>query len=401
MTAPWLHVIGIGEDGMEGLAPAARTLVETAEVILGGERHHQLAPNITAQRLAWPSPFDAMIDTIRGLNGRRAVVLVTGDPLWFSVGARIARAFPEGGIAFHPALSAFQLAACRLGWSLADLDTLTAHGRPPEIILPRVQPGARLLILTTGARTPAQIARLLDDRGWGPSRMVVLSAMGGPQEARTEGTAETWDERDVPEFNTLAVEVHPGDHPRLTPRGPGLADHHFQTDGTMTKAEVRAITLSRLMPMRGALLWDVGAGSGSVGIEWMRMAPDARAIAIEPRADRRALAAQNALALGAPRLDIRPGQAPDALADLPAPDAVFLGGGLSEQAGDLAADRLRPLGRLVANAVTVEGEAVLASLHRRHGGGLTRIGIERAEPVGARTGWRPLMPVTQWHWVKG
>jgi precorrin-6B C5,15-methyltransferase / cobalt-precorrin-6B C5,C15-methyltransferase len=398
--APWLHVVGIGEDGLPGLSPAARAVVAAAEVIMGGDRHHALAPGITAERIAWPSPFDAMIDRIRGLRGRRLVILVTGDPLWFSVGARIARAIPAGEITFYPALSAFQLAACRMGWSLADTDCLTAHGRPPENILPFVQPGARLLVLTTGADTPARIAALLTTRGWGPSRLTVLSAMGGPDEARQAGTAEGWSAT-VPAFNTLAVDLLPGPDAALIPRGPGLPDHLFRTDGTMTKAEVRAITLSRLMPMRGALLWDIGAGAGSVGIEWMRMAPDARAIAVEPRADRRALAAENALALGAPRLDIRAGEAPGAFAHLPDPDAVFLGGGLSAAAAEIAMERLGRFGRLVANAVTVEGEVVLTGLHVRHGGGLSRIGVERAEPVGGRTGWRPLMTVTQWHWTKG
>ena len=394
---PWLHIVGIGEDGMDGLTPAARTVVEQAEVIIGGDRHHHLSDRVTAERIAWPSPFDAMIATIRGLRGRRAVILVTGDPLWYSVGARILRGIPAEEITFHPALSAFQWAAARMGWSLADVETLTVHGRPVQQMIPFIQPRARLLILTTGAETPAQIAAILRDRGYGPARLTVLANLGGPREARVDGTAADW-QTEVPAFNTMAVECLPGPDAQVATFA--LPDDAFVSDGTMTKSEIRALTLARLMPMRGALLWDVGAGCGSVGIEWMRMARDARAIAIEPREDRRLMAATNATALGAPALKIIAGEAPAALADLPAPDAVFLGGGLSAEAAAIALDRLTPCGRLVANAVTVESEALLADLHRRHGGDLIRIDIARLTPIGPRHGWKPAMPVVQWSLVK-
>lgn len=399
MSAPWLHVVGIGEDGLAGLLPATRAVVEAAEVILGGDRHHQLAPNVTAERIAWPSPFDAMIDTIRGLKGRRAVVLVTGDPLWFSVGARIGRAIDPGEIVYHPQLSAFQLAAARMGWSLADVETLTVHGRPVEQMIAFIQPDARLLILTTGSDTPARIARFLSARGFGASSMTVLASMGGPEEARFDGVAESWD-HEVPAFNTLAVECRAAPDAALLPRVPGLDDGLFRSDGTMTKQEVRAATVAKLMPMRGALLWDIGTGCGSVAIEWMRAAHYARAIGIEPRADRRAMAAENALSLGAPRLELRDGTAPEELEFLPAPDAVFIGGGLSQEVFDACWRALRPLGRLVANAVTLESEALLLALYKAHGGQLSKISVHRAEPVGGLTGWRPMMPVTQWSLVK-
>lgn len=395
----WLHIVGIGEDGLDGLVPATRAIVEAAEVILGGDRHHQLAANPGAERIAWPSPFDAMIETIRGLRGRRAVVLVTGDPLWFSVGARIGRAIAPSEIVYHPQLSAFQLAAARMGWSLADLETLTVHGRPVEQMIAFIQPDARLLILTTGAETPAQIARFLAQRGFGASRMTVLAAMGGKEEARFDGLAQTWDHV-VPPFNTLAVECIAAPDAALLPRVPGLEDDLFQSDGTMTKREVRAVTLAKLMPMRGALLWDIGTGCGSVAIEWMRAARYARAIGIEPRADRRAMAAANALALGVPQLRLIDGEAPEVLAGLDAPDAIFIGGGLTDEVFEVAFAALRPLGRLVANAVTLESEAVLLALHKRHGGQLSKISVQRAEPVGRLTGWRPQMPVTQWSLIK-
>ena len=399
MPDAWLHIVGIGEDGLDGLMPATRAVVDAAEVIIGGDRHHQLSDAITAERIAWPSPFDALIDRLRALKGRRVVVLATGDPLWFSVGARIGRAIPPSQIVYHPQLSAFQLAAARMGWSLADVETLTVHGRPVEQMIAFIQPDARLLILTTGSQTPAQIAQFLTDRGFGGSRMTVLAAMGGADEARFEGMAESWS-HSVPAFNTLAVECTAAPDAALLPRVPGLADELFEHDGTMTKQEVRAATIAKLMPMRGALLWDIGSGCGSVAVEWMRAARYAHAIGIEPRADRRAYAAANALALGVPKLRLIDGQAPAALQGLPAPDAVFIGGGLSHETFATVWSALRPLGRLVCNAVTLESEALLLELHKSHGGQLVKLMVNRAEPVGGLTGWRPLMPVTQWSLVK-
>nr|WP_309503167.1 precorrin-6y C5,15-methyltransferase (decarboxylating) subunit CbiE [uncultured Roseovarius sp.] len=399
MTEPWLHIVGIGEEGLAGLLPATRAIVEAAEVIVGGDRHHDLSSAIAAERVAWPSPFDALIDMLRGFKGRRVVVLATGDPLWFSVGARIGRAIDPAEIVYHPQLSAFQLAAARMGWSLADVETLTVHGRPVEQMIAFIQPGARLLILTTGAQTPAQIAGFLTQRGFGGSKMTVLAAMGGEREARFDGIAQDWNHT-VPAFNTLAVDCVAAPDAALLPRVPGLADDMFRHDGTMTKQEVRAATLAKLMPMRGALLWDIGCGCGSVAVEWMRAARYARAIGIEPRADRRAMAAANALALGTPRLELIEGQVPEALTGLAAPDAVFIGGGLSIETFDAAWEALRPLGRLVCNAVTLESEAVLIALHKAHGGQLVKLQVNRAEPVGNLTGWRPLMPVTQWSVIK-
>ncbi|KGM50444.1 bifunctional cobalt-precorrin-7 (C(5))-methyltransferase/cobalt-precorrin-6B (C(15))-methyltransferase [Pseudooceanicola atlanticus] len=399
MSDPWLHIVGIGEDGMDGLLPATRAVVEAADVIIGGDRHHVLSDSVTAERLAWPSPFDALISDLEGLRGRRVVVLATGDPLWFSVGTRIGRAIPPGEIVYHPQLSAFQLAAARMGWSMADLETLTVHGRPVEQMIAFIQPDARLLILTTGAETPGQIARFLTERGFGRSAMTVLANMGGAEEARFDGLAESWDHV-VPAFNTLAVECVAEPDAALLPRVPGLDDALFQSDGTMTKHEVRAATLAKLMPMRGAHLWDIGTGCGSVAIEWMRGARYTSAVGIEPRADRRAMAAANALALGVPRLELIEGEAPAVLEGLARPDAVFIGGGLSESVFLAAWEALKPLGRLVANAVTLESEAELISLHRAHGGDLVRLQVHRAEPVGRLTGWRPSMPVTQWSLVK-
>jgi len=394
----WLHIVGIGEDGINGLTPATRAVVEAAQVVVGGSRHHEMITG-NAERIAWPSPFDTLIEVLKSHAGKRVVVLATGDPLWYSVGARIGREIDPSGITYHPQVGAFQLAAARMGWSMADLETLTVHGRPVEQMIAFIQPNQRLLILTTGAETPAQIAGFLAERGFGQSTMTVLAAMGGENEARFDGIAESWN-HDVPAFNTLAVECVAADNAAMLPRVPGLSDDLFQGDGTMTKQEVRAASVAKLMPMRGALLWDVGCGCGSVAVEWMRAARYARAIGIEPRADRRTFAANNALALGVPKLELVDGMVPEALNDLPAPDAIFIGGGLSHETFEACWAALRPLGRLVVNAVTLESEAVLLKLYAEHGGDLARIQVSRADAIGRVNGWRPSMPVTQWSLIK-
>ena len=390
----WLHVIGIGDNGLDSLSPATRSILESAEVIFGADRHHDLTAHLTAERRAWPSPFDALISDLKSLKGKRVVVLATGDPLWYSVGARIARDIDPSEILFHPQLSAFQLAAARMGWSLADCETLTIHGRPTEQIIPFLAPYQSLLILTKDATSPAQVARILRERGYGASRLTALAHMNGANETRLDGTAADWS-HDVPDFHTLAVACIADNGVAVLPRT-GLPDSAFASDGTMTKQEVRAVTLAKLAPARGALLWDIGCGSGSVAIEWMRAARDARAIGVECRADRRAFAAENAVTLGAPALNLIDGTAPEALANLPAPDAVFIGGGLTPEVFAVAWSTLKPHGRLVANTVTLEGEAVLLALRAQFGGTLSRIAVERAVPVGRLTGWKPSMTVTQW-----
>ena len=399
MSSAWLHIVGIGEDGLDGLVPAARAVVESAEVIIGGERHHQMVGIHSAEQMKWPSPFDALISQLQTLRGKRVVVLATGDPLWFSVGARIGRSIDPAEITYYPQISAFQLASARMGWSMADVEALTVHGRPVEQIISFIQPNQRLLILTTGGQTPGQIAKFLADRGFGASKMTVLAAMGGGNELRFDGIAATWD-HEVPAFNTLAVDCIAAPDAALLPRVPGLPDELFEHDGTMTKRETRAVTIAKLMPMRGALLWDIGTGCGSVAVEWMRAARYAQAIGIEPREDRRAMAAQNALALGTPTLELVAGTAPEVLQGLAAPDAIFVGGGLTDGVFDAAWAALKPLGRFVSNAVTLESEAILMELHKKYGGELVRLAVTRAEPVGPYRGWRPFMPVTQWSLIK-
>jgi precorrin-6Y C5,15-methyltransferase (decarboxylating) len=329
-------------------------------------------------------------------------VLATGDPLCYGVGTTLLRRFAPEECLILPAPSAFSLACARLGWPLDRVETLTLHGRPLELILARLYPGARILALSEGAATPAQVAELLVGHGLGDARLVVLEHMGGPRERRLEATAGAWTEPEVAAFNTLAVEIPADARMPAASRLAGLPDAAFLGDGQMTKREVRAATLAALAPWPGALLWDVGAGCGSIAIEWLRSDPRCRAVAVEHKPRRVGLIAGNAAALGVPTLGIVEGRAPAALEGLDLegrerPDAVFLGGGLdTEGLFEACWAALKPGGRLVANVVTLEGEARLLALREAHGGELSRIQVARAEPIGPFHGWRPLMPVTQW-----
>jgi precorrin-6Y C5,15-methyltransferase (decarboxylating) len=393
----WLTLVGIGEDGLDGLSPVARRLVDGAEVLVGGERHLALAGAHKAEKLVWRSPLVATFDDIAARRGRRVVVLASGDPMWFGVGATLAGRFPPQEMTVVPHPGAFSLAASRLGWPLAEVTALTLHARPLERLALHLAPGARLLVLTEDGKAPASIAAYLRDRGWGSSRLTLLERLGGSLERRLEGKAEGWPHPPGAELNTLAIECVAGPKARPLSRSAGLPDDAFVHDGQLTKREVRAATLSALAPLPGQTLWDVGAGSGAIAIEWLRAAPGTRAYAIERDESRRDFILRNAATLGVPELNLIAGEAPAMLADLPAPDAVFVGGGLSvEGLVETCLKALKPGGRLVANAVTVEGEARLFALHGKHGGQLTRIAVSRAEPVGAFQGWRALMPITQW-----
>lgn len=400
--SPWLSIVGIGEDGMDGLSPAARTLVETAEAVVGGERHLGLIAPPSApcqqERIVWSSPLQHGIARLLAMRGRRVTVIATGDPMQFGIGATLADHLDAGEVTVIPHPSAFALAAARLFWPLDGVATLSVHGRAVERVIPHIAPGARLIVLTSDANTPRQIAALLDGRGFGESRMVALAHMGGPHEARLEACARDWS-GDVPDFHTLCIECVAGPDAVWHART-GLADNAFQHDGKLTKREVRAAALAKLRPHPGAHLLDIGAGCGSVAIEWMRAETNTGAVALEPLSERRAMMAQNATALGTPDLDIRDGRAPEALADLPEPDAIFIGGGLSGDTIAAATTKLKPGGRLVAHAVTLESEAVLTDAQARHGGDLVRHSVARAEAIGAFRGWRPAMPVTQWAWTK-
>ncbi len=396
----WLAIVGIGEDGVDGLADKARALISGADMVFGGVRHLDLAaPLIRGESRKWPVPFDVM--PLLAHAGSRVCVLASGDPLLHGVGSTLLRHVPAEEMEILPAPSAFSLAAARLGWALQQVETTSLHGKAITRLRPLLHSGRRVLCLTSDAAAPSTIAAWLDELGFGPSRLIVLEALGGPRERIRATTAERFALVDIHPLNLLAIEVEATSAARALPLTPGLPDDMFEHDGQITKREIRALALSALAPRRGELLWDVGAGAGSVAIEWMLADPSCRAIAIEADQARAARIRSNASTLGVPDLHLVQGAAPAALLDLPAPDAVFVGGGGSETGVlDAAIAALKPRGRLVANAVTLEMEAILLARHIEFGGELTRIAVSRAAAVGSMSGWRPAMPVTQWSWVK-
>jgi len=401
-VARWLSIVGIGEDGIDGLSPIARDLVAAADVVFGGERHLKLAaPLIKGETKRWPSPFAGAVGEVVALRGRQVCVLASGDPFYYGVGSVLAEHISPDETLVVPAPSAFSLAAARLGWALPDIAQVSLHGRALDRIRPQLQPRARVLALTSDGAGPAALARLLASNGFGSSQLTVLEALGGPHERIRTVTASQFNLGDIAELNIVAVEVEASPGARVIAQAPGLADDLFEHDGQITKREIRAVTLSSLAPLRGELLWDIGAGSGSVAIEWLLAHPSTRAVAVEARADRAARIRRNAAAFGVPELDVVEGSAPAALSGLPRPDAVFVGGGASRNGVlDAAIAALRAGGRLVVNAVTLETEAELNARHASLGGTLTRIDISRADSVGGKTAWRPALPVTQWVWVK-
>ncbi|MGF9761308.1 precorrin-6y C5,15-methyltransferase (decarboxylating) subunit CbiE [Microvirga sp. 0TCS3.31] len=394
---PWLTIIGIGEDGRAGLSPAALAALDKAELVIGGARHLELAAPLCAPAQTWPNPFAEGYPMVLARRGLPTCVVATGDPFHYGVGAELARMIPPDEIICYPHPSAFSLAAARLGWALPDCDCVSLHGRALERIIPYLQPGARILALSWDGSTPGKLAELLKARGMGASTITVLEAMGGPRERICRANAERFDIVDIDPLNTVAVDVVASRDARVVPLTSGLPDSWFENDGQLTKAEIRALTLAALAPKAGELLWDIGLGAGSVGIEWCLRHPRNRCIGIEERPERAERARRNAQELGATALDIRIGQAPEALADLPAPDAVFIGGGASEPGVfDTAWTALKPGGRLVLNAVTLETETLLGTLYARHGGAMRRLAVSRLEAVGGMHGWRAAMPVTQW-----
>ncbi len=401
-TRRWLSIVGIGEDGVEGLTPAARGLISGAKIVFGGKRHLALAaPLIRGAARPWPSPFERGIDEVLRQRGQDVCVLASGDPFLYGVGSVLTRRVGPEDMLVVPAPSAFSLAAARLGWSLPEISLLSLHGRALDLVRPHLQPGARLLALTSDGDGPAMLARLIAESGFGASRLTVLEALGGPRERIRSASASDFDMRDVDPLNIVAIDVIAAPDARVIARAPGLPDALFEHDGQITKREVRAVTISSLAPRRGELLWDVGAGAGSIAIEWMLADPSMRAIAIEARPDRAARISRNAAALGVPGLVVVEGRAPAAFDRLAPPDAAFVGGGAGEPGVlDQTAAALRPGARLVVNAVSLETEALLLARHAAAGGELIRIAVSRAEAIGGKLGWRPALPVTQWVWVK-
>jgi precorrin-6Y C5,15-methyltransferase (decarboxylating) len=398
----WLSIVGLGEDGLEGLSAAARILIERAEIVVGGRRHLELARDaIRGEAWPWPTPIGEAWPKLEKMRGRPVVVLASGDPFFYGVGTQIAAHFGSDETLCLPQPSSFSLAASRLRWSLQDTALVTLHGRRLEGIVRYLQPGARILALSWDGETPGELAALMRDRGLGRSRIVVLEALGGVRERVRATIAEGFSLSDIDPLNLIAIEVSAEAGAKVVSLSSGLDDSAFEHDGQLTKREIRAVTLSSLAPRQGELLWDIGLGAGSVAIEWLLRHSQMRAIGIEERADRAERAARNAAVLGTPDLDIVVGKAPDTLADLARPDAVFIGGGLADPGVFEAVwSALKPGGRLVANTVSLESEALLIDLSRRIGGDLIRLEVSRAERVGSMTAWKPALPIVQWRVTK-
>ncbi len=399
-----LTVVGVGADGWYGLPAPAQDALRAAEVLIGGPRQLDLLPaECAGERIAWPSPLrPAVPGLLAAYASRRVSVLASGDPMFFGIGRALAEVAGPERLRVLPHPSSVSHACARLGWPLDETEVVSLVGRPAAALAAALHAGRRLLVLSAGADTPGEVAALLRDRGFGPTRMRVLEQLGGPRERRLEGTADAWPHAPGDPLNVIALECEPAPGTMRLPLVPGLPDEAYEHDGQLTKRHVRAATLAALAPAPGELLWDVGAGSGSIAVEWMRAHRTCRAIAVERdpvRADR---ITRNATVLGVPALRVVTGRAPQALNGLPTPDAVFIGGGATQEGLlELCWQALPAHGRLVANAVTVESEALLATWYARHGGELTRIAVAQAAPVGEFTGWRQAMPVTQWTVVKG
>ncbi|MBE7733735.1 precorrin-6y C5,15-methyltransferase (decarboxylating) subunit CbiE [Devosia faecipullorum] len=403
MTEPWLTIVGIGEDGLSGLSPNACAAIANAEIVFGGARHLDLAAAaINGAPRQWLSPFSQSIDAVLAEKGRAVCVLASGDPFHYGIGASLSRHVDPAEMRTIPHSSAFSLAAARLGWPLQEVASLSLHGRPIDLIRPHLQEANRILALTSDEHGPEALARLLTESGFGRSIVTVMEALGGPNETIRSQIAELFALTDVNPLNLCAISVMPLPGARVLPMTPGLDDKLFEHDGQITKRDIRALTLAALAPRRHEILWDIGAGSGSIGIEWMLADPSLHAIAIEPNPERAARIRRNAAAFGVPGLTLIEGQAPYALTTLMPPHAIFVGGGGSDPGVmEAAIAALRPGGRLVANAVTLEMEQVLVARHATHGGELVRLSLAQAEPLGSMKGWRPSMPITQWRWTKG
>ena len=391
---PWLTVVGIGEEGFKGLGKNARHALLNATRIIGGQRQLDLLPAcIRGVRQLWPSPF--ALEPVLTKQGEPVCVLASGDPMFFGVGASLSRHLSSDEMLILPAPSSCSLAAARMGWPLQEVVTLSVVARPVAALNAQLSSGVRLLVLSNDGRSPAAIAALLRERGFGPSRITVLEHLGGEAERRVDGIANDWTDPVIADLNLIAIEcIAEPDTLRLS-RLAGLPDSAFKHDGQLTKRDVRAITLARLAPTPGELLWDVGAGSGSIGIEWMRAHPGCRALAIEADAGRQALIEYNRDALGVPGLQLVRGSAPQALTGLERPDAIFIGGGVTREGVlDTCWAELKPGGRLIANAVTLQSEMTLMAWREQHGGELTRIHIAQAQPLGDFDTWRQALPIT-------
>ena len=389
----WLTIVGVGEDGWDGLSDSARMAITSAEVIVGAARLLSSLPSLKGERHEWPQPFSAVVERIKPFSGRKTVILATGDPMNYGVARKLMEFIPFEQMTVIPNISAFSLAASRMGWSLPNCDTLTLHGRAAATLELFIHPEAKLIVLTADATTIPDIRQRLVARGFSESRITVLENLGGKRERVSQYDQHT----EYSDLNTVAIHCMAGQDAKIYSRLAGLPDDAFVHDGQLTKREVRAATLAALAPAPDQLLWDIGAGCGSIAIEWMRGTRGCQAIAFEQDSARLLMIAQNAQALGTPGLKIVSGKAPETLTDLHPPDAIFIGGGVGNTGVfETAWENLKAAGRLVANVVTIEGEMHLYDLQEKHGGDLVKIDISYLTHVGPYRALKPRMSVLQW-----
>ncbi|WP_120636224.1 precorrin-6y C5,15-methyltransferase (decarboxylating) subunit CbiE [Ruegeria sp. EL01] len=392
--APWLTILGLGEDGLDGLSPASRQVLDRAEIIMGPPRHLSLIPETDAKRVEWPIPFADGLPVLTELRGRPTVVLASGDPFWFGAGSVIARSFDAGEWVSIPGQSTFSLAAARLGWPLETTLTFGLHAAPLTRLRPHLSSGLRTILLLRNGQAVAELATYLTETGFADTTLHVMEALGGPREraramSLTQALLETFE-------HPVCVGLDVAGDGRALPKVAGKPDDIFETDRQITKRPIRALTLSALAPRRGEHLWDIGGGTGSISIEWLMCDPTLTATSIEPLEDRASRIRRNADSLGQDRLGVVHGTAPDALTGLTLPNVVFVGGGLSSELLDWLQENLRTGTRMVANAVTLESEALLATWHEKLGGDLLRIELAQASALGPRRGWKSAYPVVQW-----
>lgn len=399
---PWLSIIGVGDDGLDYLSKQAREALEQATLIIGGDRHLAMLPEDDKRAtMSWPSPLMKLVEDVLDRRGEKTCILATGDPMHYGIGVTFAKQLPAEEIEIFAAPSAFSLAAARMAWDLTQTTCMTLHGRPLELLTAHLTPDAKIFTLSDNGETPAKVAAILINAGFGDSEITVLEHMGGLQENRISSSAKDWNEDPCQDLNTIAIHCKAGTDANPLSTAPGLPDDAFEHDGQLTKKEIRSATLSALAPLPGQLLWDVGAGCGSIGIEWMRLNQRNKAIAIESHEKRLNFIENNRKALGVPGLQIVAERAPDGLADLPEPDAIFIGGGLTNDwVLEACWQKLKPGGILIANTVTVEGETMAFKLSEKHTGQLTRLNFARAEKIGGFTSWKPYRQVTQLKLVK-
>lgn len=391
---PWLTIIGIGEDGPDGLTPAARAALDRATFVTGAPRHLALLPPLRAELLPWPAPFEQGIAPLLARRGEATVMLASGDPFWFGAGSTVTHHLRPGEWIAHPTPSTFNLATARLGWPLQDTECLGLHAAPVARLRRHAVPGRRAIVLLRDGTAVDSLCAYLREIGFGASTLHILEALGGPRERIRQIAAEEAPPEDI--VHPVAVGIFFTGDGRTMPRTSGLADDWFDHDGQITKSPVRALTLSALAPRPGECLWDIGAGSGSVAIEWLLAHPSTQAVAFEADPIRAARARTNAAALGVDRLTVVEGKAPSILEGRTRPQAIFIGGGISEKLLETLWSLPGDSCRLVANAVTLESEALLARWHAHRGGDLLRIDIARASPLGTRRGWRSAYPLVQW-----